>query len=295
MLRITLKFFVTTAVFAAVCPAQTLSAKWEELTAEDFVKALKQAGNTCALPFGIIEKHGPTGPMGTDLINVRYLTMKAVQQEYAVVFPEYFVGQIFEARHQPGTIAYSTHLQLEMLQETVAEMARNGCKKILIVNGHGGNNALIQYFAQTQLDAPKDYIVYNFSGLGGGNPADLPAAARASKPGVDGHAGEGEESNVMASRPELVHPERAGEESGANLQRLDLPAGVFTAIFWYASFPNHYQGDAAGANAARGAASIEFGARRLANAIRAVKADQNGPRLQKEFFDAAQHPVDTKQ
>jgi creatinine amidohydrolase len=283
------------AAVAAVCPAQSLSPKWEELTAEDFVKALQQSRGTCALPFGIIEKHGPTGPMGTDLINVRYMTMKAVQQEYTVVFPEYFVGQIFEARHQPGTIAYSTHLQLEMLQETVAEMGRNGCKKILIVNGHGGNTNLIQYFAQTQLDSPKDYVVYAFSGLGGGNQADLPAAARASKPGVDGHAGEGEESNVMASRPELVHPDRAGEESGANLRRLDLPTGVFTAIFWYASFPNHYQGDAAGANAARGAASIEFAAQRLANAIRAVKADQNGPRLQKEFFEASGHPLDTKQ
>jgi len=96
------------------------------------------------------------------LINVRYMTMKAVQQEYTIVFPEYFVGQIFEARHQPGTIAYSTHLQLEMLQETVAEMARNGCKKILIVNGHGGNDSLLPYFAQTQLDKPHDYVVYVF-------------------------------------------------------------------------------------------------------------------------------------
>jgi len=290
-----IRFALKLCAIAALCQAQSLPAKWEELTAEDFVKALAQAKNTCALPFGIIEKHGPSGPMGTDLINVRYTTMKAVQQEYVIVFPEYFVGQIFEARHQPGTIAYSTHLQLEMLQETVAEMARNGCKKILIVNGHGGNNALIQYFGQTQLDAPKDYIVYSFSGLGGGPRPDLPAAARPSKPGADGHAGEGEVSNVMASRPELGHPERAGEESGADLKRLDLPQGVFTAIFWYASFPNHYQGDAAGATAARGEASIEFGASRLANAIRAVKADQNGPRLQKEFFDAATHPVDTKQ
>jgi len=37
---------------------------------------------------------------------------------------------------------------------------------------------------------------------------------------------------VMASRPELVHPERGGAQSGANLARLDLPVGVFTAIGW---------------------------------------------------------------
>ena len=45
-------------------------------------------------------------------------------------------------------------------------------------------------------------------------------------------------------------PERAGQQSGADLKRQDLPVGVFTPIFWYASYPNHYQGDAAGANAA---------------------------------------------
>ena len=35
------------------------------------------------------------------------------------------------------------------------EMARNRCKKIIIVNGHGGNNSLLPYFAQTQLDTPQ--------------------------------------------------------------------------------------------------------------------------------------------
>jgi creatinine amidohydrolase/Fe(II)-dependent formamide hydrolase-like protein len=58
-----------------------------------------------------------------------------------VVFPEYYFGQIFEAQQQPGTVAYSLETQLTLLQETVKEMARNGCKKMLIVNGHGGNNS----------------------------------------------------------------------------------------------------------------------------------------------------------
>src|SRR5262249_7278430 len=92
--------------------AQRLSAKWEELTAVDFVRALDAAANSCLLPFGIIEKHGPAGPLGTDLINVRYTTLLAAAEEYALVFPEYYVGQIFEAKHQPGTVAYSSRLQL---------------------------------------------------------------------------------------------------------------------------------------------------------------------------------------
>jgi Uncharacterized protein, putative amidase len=61
-------------VIARSSSAQGLSAKWEELTGPDFVLALQASKNTCALPFGIIEKHGPSGPLGTDLLNVRYTT-----------------------------------------------------------------------------------------------------------------------------------------------------------------------------------------------------------------------------
>jgi len=280
------------AALAAACSwGQALSANWEELTGPDFVKAIQQAKGVCLLPFGIIEKHGPTGPMGTDLLNVRYATFEAVKQEYAIVFPEYYFGQIFEAKHQPGTIAYSTHLQLELLQETTNEMARNGCTKVVIISGHGGNTNLIQFFAQTQLETPKDWVLYAImNGAQGG--AGVPGP---SKPGADGHAGEAEMSNVMAHRPDLVHPERAPTESGADLKRLDLPAGVYTGIWWYASFPNHYQGDAAGANAVRGAALMQARTNGIANAIRAIKADTAGPRLQKEFFEASKHPIDTKQ
>src|SRR3954449_2922336 len=131
---------------------QTLSAKWEELTGPEFPKAIEQAKGVCLLPFGIIEKHGPSGPLGTDLLNVRYSTTLATKREYAVIFPEYYFGQIFEAKHQPGTVAYSTRLQLDLLQETVSEMGRNGCRKIVIISGHGGNTNLVQFFTQTQLE-----------------------------------------------------------------------------------------------------------------------------------------------
>jgi len=281
------------SLVARPAQAQRLSSKWEELTASDFVRALELGANSCVLPFGIIEKHGPAGPLGTDLLNVRYTTLLAAADEYVIVFPEYYVGQIFEARHQPGTVAYSSRLQLDLLQETVAEMARNGCRKIMIVNGHGGNNALLQYFAQIQLETAKDYIVYTFSALSSG--AGLPSAAAPSRPGVDGHAGEGEISNVMASRPELAHPERSSTQSGADLNRLELPDGLYTGIWWYARFPNHYQGDSSRATAARGEATTRAAATRIANAIRAMKRDEIGPQLQKEFFEKISRPTATPQ
>ncbi|HVI08207.1 MAG TPA: creatininase family protein [Candidatus Binatia bacterium] len=137
-----------------------LSVHWEDLTAADFRQSIQRSQGTCVLPFGILEKHGPHLPLGTDLLNVRYAALHAAEQEYAVVFPEYYFGQIAEARHEPGTISYSRGLQLSLLQETTDEMARNGCKKILIVNGHGGNESMLPYFAQTQLEKPHDYVVY---------------------------------------------------------------------------------------------------------------------------------------
>src|SRR5215831_18028264 len=198
--------FCSALVFSSVGWAQSrLSVHWEELTAADFRSAIQKSQGTCLLPFGILEKHGPHLPLGTDLLDVRYATLQAADQEYAVVFPDYYFGQIFEAKHEPGTIAYSTHVQLELLQETTDEMARNGCSKVVIISGHGGNTNLIQFFAQTQLEAPKDWVLYAImNGAQGGAGAPGP-----SKPGADGHAGEAEMSNVMAHRPDLVHPERA--------------------------------------------------------------------------------------
>src|SRR4029077_16158494 len=150
---------------------------------------------------------------------------------------------------------------------------------------------LLQYFAQTQLDSPRDYMVYAVMGFGSADA--IPAAARPSKPGVDGHAGEGETSNIMAHRPELAHPERAATQSGADQNRLELPEGVYTGIWWFAKYPNHYQGDAEGAPAAGGEAPTGAAAARIANATRAIKRDEAGPKLQKEFFEKAARPTAT--
>ena len=275
--------------------AQQLSPRLEELTGPDFVKALQQARDTCVIPFGILEKHGPSGPIGTDLIDVRFATLNAVKEEYAVVFPEYYVGQIFEAMHQPGTIAYSDHLQFDMMQETTQELARNGCKKILIVNGHGGNNSFLAYFVHEQLVHANGYVVYGFQPNATPNEIPPGSPAAATKPGVDGHAGEGEISNVMASRPDLVHTDRAGTESGKDRKQLDLPQGVSTGITWYSHYPDHYQGDAAGASAERGKAAMEILSKKIANAIRAIKADNVSLRLQNQFQEQLKHPADTKQ
>ena len=264
-----------------------LSVKWEELTAGDFREAITKSQGTCVLPFGILEKHGPHLPLGTDLLNVRYVAEHAAEQEYVIVFPEYYAGQIFEAKHEPGTIAYSAEIQLHLLQETTDEMARNGCKKILIVNGHGGNEHLLPFFAQAQLDKPHDYVVYTQWGY------EAPKKAEAAKTGPDWHAGESETSNVLVTHPNLVHMDRAGNESGADQKRLNLPDNVYTGIWWYARFPNHYSGDGRAATKEEGEADIQSWIAAVVRAIKAVKADDQSLKLQNEFYEKSRHPLDT--
>src|SRR5437868_8078199 len=208
-------------------PQAKLSTHWEELTAADFRSAIQQSQGTCVLPVGILEKHGPHVPLGTDLLDVRYATLHEADQEYAVVFPEYYFGQIFEAQHEPGTVAYSRSLMLALLQETTDEMARNGCKKVLIVNGHGGNESLLPFFAQTQLEKPHEYVVYVL-GL-----VEAPAGGPPKKTTLDMHAGEKETSRMMIAQPDLVHLDRAKQESGADQNRLHPPDEVYTAIRCY--------------------------------------------------------------
>lgn len=270
-------------------PSTQLSPKWEELTGPDFIRAIHQSQGVCLLPFGILEKHGTQLPIGTDLINVRYASLQAVKQEYAVVFPAYYFGQIAEARHEPGTVSYPAHLQMELLQATTDEMSRNGCKKIVIVNGHGGNEDFLPYFAQSQMERPHDYVVYVYWWHPNepGRPAE--------KDKVDEHAGESETSHMMVSRPDLVHMNRVGQESGADLNRQRLPKGVYTGIWWYAKFPEHYAGYAQYSNLKLGQMDMKNWADGIADVIRAVRADDTSLQLQNEFYQKSQHPLDTKQ
>src|SRR5258708_21738367 len=109
-------------------------------------------------------------------------------------------------------------LQLRLLQETTDEMARNGCKKIIIVNGHGGNEHLLPFFAQAQLDKPHDYVVYVLDGE-----RSRPGGPAKKSTVVDYHARENETSNTMVSHPDLVDLDPATNEASAHQHEFHLP------------------------------------------------------------------------
>src|SRR6478735_2131460 len=264
--------------------AQALHSRWDELTASDWPMALKNSNRTCILPIGILEKHGPHVPIGSDLIQVREWSARATKKEYAVVFPDYFYGQINEARHQYGTFALPERVVWDLLEATCNEIARNGFKKIVIINGHGGNPELIKYFIQTRLEKERNYAVYFFQPSSDSTFNRQVNAMRRSDAKGDQHAGEKETSEVLYFRPDLVQLDSAKNESGKNQNRLSIK-NVYTGIWWYADFPNHYAGEGDKATVALGKLVAEHTISQLIDAIKAIKTDEKTLMLQKEFFD----------
>jgi creatinine amidohydrolase len=265
--------------------------RWEELTSDLFPEAVAKAEGVCLLPTACLERHAHHLPLGTDIYIARDVCRRAAELEPAIIFPDFFYTQILEARHYPGTVGIEPELMLRLLDNTCREIARNGLKKIVIVNAHGGNIHLIHFFAQIQLATPRDYAVYVAEPPL--DPADEAAIRAQWETTVDGHAGEGETSNILAVRPDLVRREalRADQEGQpqGRLQALrDL--GVDTGIWWYADHPTHYRGDGQPATAEKGEWEQAARARALARALRAIKDDQETLRLQAEFFARAAAP-----
>jgi creatinine amidohydrolase len=258
------------------------------LTSPQFVKAVELSGGVCVIPMGIIEKHGPHLPLGTDLFESREAATTAAKKEYAVVYPPYFVGQIFEARHQPGAVAYSNELMWKMLEETCNELSRNGLKKIVLVNGHGGNSSFLQYFCQSQLSARKDYIVVLFQERT--NPAYSKEIESLKKAKLDGHAGEEETAMMSFIRPDLVDVQAITSQSGADQKRLNVPFG-YTGIWWYAKYPNHYASDFAQPNKRLGELLILSWSDQIAELIKYLKTNNTVEELQEEFNKRADNPL----
>ncbi len=286
--------FLILIIFVLPVFAQELPFRMEELTAPDFIKAVEKSSKTCIIPIGVFEKHGPHMPLGTDLYMSREYALRAAGQEYAVVFPWYYFSQINEAKHQPGTIAYSPELIWKILQETLDELNRNGFEKIIIVNGHGGNNAFLNYFGMAQLSEPRDYSLYWFRPESSSEVAQK-AAELSQEDEYDQHAGNSETSEMVAAHPEVVHKDRANQQSGVDQERMKNLKYVYSGIWWYASYPNHYSGNGSKATPEAGELLINETVDQLVEMIKEVKSDTVVPELQREFYKKSVNPLNTKQ
>ncbi len=260
--------------------------KWEELTAVEFRHAVEETG-VCIIGVGVVEKHGDHLPLGTDFINSHAIVSRAAEKEKAVVFPPFYFGQIYEARCHPGTITLKPTLLLEVLLGVLDEIGRNGFKKVIIYNGHGGNQHLLPFITQCQNWEKKTYSVYLM--LDRMTPERRREWEKISEEYErsmrGGHAGEYETSMTLANFQDLVKPERMPDEPVLPLGRLSHLPPTMAGLAWYGDFPEHVAGNARFGSVEKGRKVRQFYIDTVAEYIKAVKEDTVLPALEAEFFE----------
>ena len=256
--------------------------QWEILTAEDFRKAVRDTG-VCVIAMGVMEKHSEHLPLGTDFLNGHKLACLAAEKEPAVVWPPFYFGQINEARCFPGAITLKPTLLLELIQGVLDEIGRNGFRKIIVYNAHGGNNHLLPFLAQSSLWDAKPYSLY-LPALGFLTADRQKKWAAVCETKEHGHACECETSISLANHPQLVRMDRVPKLPAKALGRIKHIPATNASVRWYADYPNHYAGDARPATAAKGRILRDLLVDSLAEYIAIVKNDRVVPALEREFF-----------
>jgi creatinine amidohydrolase len=94
--------------------------------------------NRCVLPIGSTEQHAYLS-LSVDSILAERLATEAAEPLGVPVFPALAYGITPYFRAFPGTITLRMQTYLSILRDILDSMAEQGFKRVLIVNGHGGN------------------------------------------------------------------------------------------------------------------------------------------------------------
>ena len=236
---------------------------WEDLRCEQFEEAVRISTGVCVVPIGCLEKHGPHSPLGTDTIIATNTCVRAAELEPVVVFPTMFFGDKTGAGEFPGTVIFSLETRWHIFRETCNEIHRNGFKKILFVNGHGGNKDMLGAFTRAMMQENPDVMCFTTSSGGTSVPTleEILAAESgyeylteedraAMQDMVDrklkcGHACFGETARVYHFRPETIRLDGIQDESSSSTHRFDAfkEHGIGTHFAWMGNFPNSYTAD----------------------------------------------------
>ena len=271
---------------------------WENLREEEFAAAIEGAGKLCVVPIGCMEKHGQHLPVGTDTQTCYYIAKEAAKLEPVVVFPGLYFGDLCGLYMWKGTISFSSELLQQMLTELCAEIARNGFKKILLLNGHGGNTALLANFLRSTAHEKKDYVVMlrndyqygykniledidageQFPELTEGDVAYLRDFAAHHY--CYGHGGINETAVMNVINPDCVDMSRINVDDGTSHGRtryLNAQKGIGisgSGMFWMTDYPDSFSGEhLEGANARIGSVILKKRIALQAEACRLLKMD----------------------
>lgn len=283
---------------------------WEYLREEEFEEVIEKSKGVCAMPLGCLEMHGQHLPVGTDILKANYILRKASEIEPVCVFPDFTFGDVQGHTRRKGGIRLTVELEQRLLTELCAEIARNGFKKIVLVNSHGGNVHLLRNFIRSTGYSKKDYVVIlhrlklaspymlmdileekgreYFYEL---NDDDIEVLRDfVEKKKKYGHAGFAETALILGTYPELVRMDKIhdldGLPTGAT-KHLDEAGETFTRFHWSKNYPNAFGGHAPeGCNERIGKATVRVMSERLARMLKAIKDDDQMLKWNEEFNNA---------
>lgn len=123
---------------------------WANLRAPDF-EALPD-DTIAILPTAAIEQHGPHLPMGTDTIiaegMLNTLRQACPPELNLLILPTQSIGKSNEHLWAAGTLTLSAETALRAWAEIGRSVARAGVKRLVFVNSHGGNAALVEILSR---------------------------------------------------------------------------------------------------------------------------------------------------
>ncbi len=233
----------------------------EEMTVED-VRAF--GPEVVVLPLGSTEPHGPHLPMGTDVWQVTRLARLAVEwansrNARVLLYPTLPITNNVNFRRFPFALRVGVRTLMSMLVDIVTQCRDDGVRKVVLVNGHGGNPDTIR--ATLREIAGMDDMPFVCST--GGIP---PKGWQSPIEHASDHGGENETSRMLWIRPDLVREDRFADNP---FGRLAVPLLAETNYVrpWHLYVPVSAGGETRASSAAKGRAVTEAGATGLADLL----------------------------
>jgi creatinine amidohydrolase len=174
------------------------------------------------LPVGSTEQHGPQLPLDTDIVNSFEIAKAAAQRTGSLVAPPLYYGITPHWMGFPGTMSIEWNTWIKFVTQIGQSLSKHGFRKLVILNGHGGNSAAIQLAAQNIAESSAGKCtVAAFSYWDVSH--EQVNAIRRSESGGMGHSCELETSLQLHLRDHLVKMDRA-------VKNLRTRQSVFEAI-----------------------------------------------------------------